>query len=593
MRHSGCYWFPESKGDYQKWYNSYSSYIAKNKNKINKKLKEFEYQPLISVILLLDEREEFWDNSIRSIQEQLYNNWQLCIACREELIDKLRGYVPLSSKIKILPYGKNDKKGSIVDIVLQMVEGEYTLFLQEGDRLSSISFFLYLQALNQKEKYGVIYGDEDRVNEKEEHFDPFFKPRFSPELLTSVDYISRGALFKTECIRAVGGFNKDLIHSFVFDLIWKIFIAEEKIYHIPHILYHVLSLSQESARKALDSIVESCQVLETHLKGKVLPIKVDKERIFHRVFYEIKEPFPKISIIIPTKDKVDLLRTCISSIQAKTSYPNYEIIVVDNQSTELETLNYLSSLKETLKNIKILTYDKKYNYSAINNYAVEAAEGSIICCLNNDTEVINANWLQEMLAILLKPGVGAVGAKLYYPTGYIQHAGVHGLFNPFLSEDNNIFHGYAHEVGDYKGYLHALYSVQNLGSVTAACVLIKKSLFLEVDGFDEENAPIQYSDIDLCFKLREKGYRIAWTPYAELYHYESASTSRKTNVTSNLKTRKYMATKWKEYFSNDIYVNPNLSFYYKRYPVLHKFQILQKIIKVNIFKIIFYAVCAR
>lgn len=542
MRHNPlAYYRLDDNAGYRKWLKAHKKKASPIVNG--------PYKPLISLLLVATEDKAA--DTIQSIIAQTYGNWQLCVAARDGMESK-------DIRISIANCeGKGH--GYILNDLLSMTKGEYVMIIREGDKLDPAALSFYIEALNKNKGYKVIYPDEDRIDQDGKHLDPFFKPNFSPNLLYSLDYISRGAMFKHGLI---DGFDASLPSGHAYDLLLRIAqrLLMDEVHHIPHVLYHCLKISDGSINDALIS----CQITEKHLGAEAHSFDIDGERIFHKISCERLNSHPKISIIIPTKDKLNLLKPCIDSIKSKTSYPDYEIIVIDNQSSEPDALAYLKGLNR--KNIKVLSYDKPYNYSAINNYAVKFAKGEVICFLNNDVEIISTNWLEEMMLWLQRPGVGIVGAKLYFPgTNNIQHAGMHCATNPYTKKDY-ITHGYIHQPRTTTGYLNNLYLAHEVSSVTGACLLMHKELFIAVGEFDAENTPTSYSDVDLCFRVRKKGYNVMWTPYAELTHHESAS--RGLDIERSKAGYDYMTSKWPEYFKNDVAINANLTVYYGGYLTL-------------------------
>jgi len=342
--------------------------------------------------------------------------------------------------------------------------------------------------------------------------------------------------------------------------------AEEKnILHIPWVLYHwrmwerSTALSPETKEYTEKA---SIKVLEDYLKAKgVEGAKVKRGKLpnTYRVIYPIPDPPPKVSIIIPTKDKINLLKNCVMSIlkkTEKTDYPNYEILIIDNASTEEETFKFYDYLKKDFNNIRILEYNKPFNFSAICNFGVKNAKGELVLLLNNDTEVINREWLTEMVMHAIRPEIGCVGAKLYYPDGTIQHAGV------ILGLGGVAGHSHKHFPKDHPGYMKRLMIVQNVSAVTGACLMVKKDIYEEVGGMDEENLKVAFNDVDFCLKVREAGYRNLWTPYAELYHHESKSRGYEDTPEKIERFRReieYMKKKWGKKLLKDPYYNPNLT----------------------------------
>lgn len=551
MRYNPFAYYRLDNAGYQKWWNKHKDDAPD--------ISALAYRPLISVLLIATEKES---GSITSIIKQTYDNWQLCIAITKEThLDDPR--------INFITVQKKASQGEVLNKLLAESKGEHLIILKDSHELNPSALSFYASALNERKDYKLVYSDEDRIDQHGHHIDPFFKPKFSPALLYSLDYISRGGLFNAAAVKAVGGFDASLKSGHVYDLALKLIqhTHDAEICHIPYIMHHCLvqnTSNTEQLETHANEAKISSHIVERYLGTKVSVINTDGDRIFHKVHPGKIKNHPKISIIIPTKDKVDLLKACIVSLINKTSYPNYEIIVVDNQSADQDALSYLDSLKGI--GIMTLRYNKPYNYSAINNYAARFAKGEVLCFLNNDIEIINSDWLEEMMLWLLKPDVGIVGAKLYFPiTGNIQHAGMHCVTNPYTG-DNYITHRYIHQPGSSKGYLNSLCLAHEVSSITGACMLMKKNMFIKVGKFDAKNTPTSYSDVDLCFRVRDEGYKVIWTPYAEAYHHESAS--RGLDIERGKAGYDYMIRRWLKYMKNDVSVNPNISLYYNKCEVL-------------------------
>jgi len=276
----------------------------------------------------------------------------------------------------------------------------------------------------------------------------------------------------------------------------------------------------------------------------------------YRVRYQLPQKLPMVSILIPTRDASHLIRQCVKSILSKTSYPNYEIVIVDNQSIEREALEFLSSLKVETR-VRVLRYELHFNFAAINNFAAKHARGDVLCLLNNDTEVITPDWLEEMLGQLVQEKVAVVGAKLLYPDGSVQHGGdlvgVGGVGN----------HAHSFLGREEPGYCNRAVVAQDLSAVTAACLVTWRHLYQELGGLDEKNLPVAFNDVDYCLRTREAGYRVVWTPHAELYHHESVSRGKDLTPEKKRRARRevtYMRKRWKHVLGNDPYYNPNLSY---------------------------------
>ena len=450
-------------------------------------------------------------------------------------------------------------KGVIINRLLEKITTKYFMIIKEGDELDPNALGLFSIALNKNTS--LIYCDEDSVSHNKGHHDPFLKPNYSPNLLYSVDYISYGSVFLTSMVKAIGGVDESLQANYLYDLTLKLRDRLDcGVVHLPYVLYHHRSLDDEN------SATEFCKIAAHYSAAKVEKMKIENGRLYNKVAASKLNASPKISIIIPVKDKIALLKSCIKSIK-KSSYNNYEIIVIDNSSQELASKSYFKQLKA--EGIAVFPYNKPYNNSAINNFAANKAKGEALCFLNNDTEVLSKQWLEEMLFWLENPGVGMVGAKLYYPAdNRLQHGGMHCVRNPY-NKGFYITHGYLNVPKNEAGYLNEMLIPHEVSSVTGACIMMTKALFLKIGGFDEKNTPTTYSDVDLCFKVREQGYSVMWTPHAELIHIESASEGI-VQKRLDSKAHDYITKRWQHYFACDVHLNANLSFLYGRYPVLTK-----------------------
>ena len=554
--------------DYQRW-------IQKNENHdidaIKKEIEEFAYKPKISIITPVYNVDPKWlDKCIESVKNQFYENWELCLhddaSTKKGTIDCLKKWGKADKRIKISFGKENQHISGASNEALKLATGEFIALLDNDDELSPNALYENVKVLNNHPEANLIYSDEDKLEMDGTRSDPFFKPNWSLDLFLSMNYICHLGVYRKKIIDEIGGFRKSYEGSQDYDLILR-FIEKtkpERIFHIPKVLYHWRKIpgstadkfdyknyANDAAKKALAEYLE-----RNNIKGKVLDGVAPG-------LYRIKREIignPKVSIIIPFKDQAEILERCVDSIIRKTIYKNYEIILVNNQSEEKNTFEYLDKIK-TRKNIKILNYDKPFNFSAINNFAVKNA-GEFILFLNNDMEVISDSWLCNMLEHIQRKEVGAVGAKLFYPNNTIQHAGVvMGL--------GIAGHPFKHLPSDTPGNFGLVASIRNYCAVTGACLLTKKELFEKIGGFDEKNLPVAYNDVDLCLRIVENGDSVVYTPYAELYHYESLSRGSDNEDELKFKNpekyarviseRKYMDERWKKYIDNDPYYSPNLT----------------------------------
>lgn len=412
----------------------------------------------------------------------------------------------------------------------------------------------------EQQQASVVYWDHDQFNEQDERLYPHFKPDWSPELFLASDYIGpcfavKGALLQRVFKRWQQ--QQDHYQQFLLLLCEQPQLA---ITHIPVILqHHTPEIAQLSANSELESERQTALNQWLQSSGDVIPNYQTAVEFGVRkaVFPLTPAPTdtPQVSIIIPTRDALDITRNCVRSVLEKTTQVSYEILIVDNQSEQPQTLQWFTDIQQHA-NVRVIEYDAPFNYSAINNHAVHHARGALLCFLNNDTEVINSDWLSELVQQAQRPAIGCVGAKLYYPDNTIQHAGV------ILGLWGLAGHGHKNFTRNAPGYCNRLAALQNYSAVTAACLVVKKALFEQVGGFNETDLTVAFNDVDLCLKIKAAGYRNVWTPYAELYHYESKTRGKEDSPEKKARERgeiNYMQTNWQHWLTRDPAYNPNLT----------------------------------
>lgn len=414
--------------------------------------------------------------------------------------------------------------------------GEHDQLLTESPQLIAKIFYTHPQVL-------LVYTDHDELNASGVRINPCFKPDWNPDLFYSINYLGSSVF-----VRRAWYLSLNLPVGFELDaFLWRVLsnLQPQQIFHIPSICYHHLKPSL--TKEILDLSIEP-------LAGVKVQAGLIKQS--RRLLFPLPKDLPQVSLIIPTKDQLALLKACIQSILEKTQYPNYEILIINNNSQEPEILLWLENIQKQEIKVKVLAYNQEFNYSAINNFAVKQAQGDIIGLINNDIEVINPEWLTEMVSQACRADIGCVGAKLYYPDGRIQHAGV------ILGSGGGSGHAHRYYPCDADGYQGRLKLVQNFTAVTGACLIVSKQLYEAVGGLNEKDLPIAWSDIDLCLKIRQLGYRNLWTPYAELYHHESVSRGRdktKQQRRRYLAEKAYMYRTWPALMYQDPCYNPNLT----------------------------------
>lgn len=516
----------------------------------------FEYRPKISIITpVLNTREEWLRSSIESVLHQIYDNWELCIADdgsdQPHIRETLNCYQQKDARIKVKYLNMNKGVSGASNEALAMASGEFIGFLDHDDQLLSNALYEVVLMLNRNARADFVYSDEILISKRGKPVFAYFRPDFSLDYMLSHCYIVHFVVIRASILKKIGGFRAEFKVSQDYDLFLRVLSQTRNVLHIPKILYkwrqyesstgHLLKERvMESSRRALQDFAD-----REGIKGVVWGTKNFN---FFRLKRDILDR-PKISIIIPTKDRIDLLRRCIESIQNRSSYDNYEIIIVDNMSQEEETAAYLDGLG---KSYRIIKFNERFNYSKLNNYAAEFARGEHLLFLNNDIEVLNSDWLEAMLEQSQRDEIGCVGAKLLYPDRKIQHVGV------VVGWGGRAEHIYKWLHSNDIGYMGHFVSIRNYSAVTAACMMLRKSIFNEVGGFDER-FEIGFGDVDLCLRVRELGYENLFTPYAELLHYESATRGRSFSFDPHPNDTKRFIERWQEYIKGgDPYYNPNL-----------------------------------
>jgi GT2 family glycosyltransferase/2-polyprenyl-3-methyl-5-hydroxy-6-metoxy-1,4-benzoquinol methylase len=519
---------------------------------VEKEIASFAYRPTISVITPVFNPEIGWlRKCLDSVLAQSYGDWQLCL-CDDASTDPavlvvLREYARRDPRVRLHSSTKNQGISLASNEALALADGEYVALLDHDDELSPHALYWAVKLLQEHRDADIIYSDEDKLELDGRRSDPFFKPEWSPEYLQSCMYTGHLTFYRRSLVESIGGFRAGFEGSQDYDLMLRASRETTAIYHIPKILYHWRKAEGSAAarwdakpyaytaakRVLADYAARKCEraeVVEGACKGQ------------YRIRYPVKED-EKVSVIIPTRDKVRILKVCVDSIALKTTHKNYEIIIVDNNSKEAGTLRYFESIPH-----RVLRFEGEFNFSAINNFAARQASGKYLLFLNNDTEVITPEWMTAMLEWAQQPEIGAVGAKLIYPNQTIQHVGV------VLGFGGVAGHALAGQPKDTERYFSASQMTRNWSAVTAACMMMRREVFEAVGGFDEE-LKVAFNDVDLCLRIRQLGLRNLVTPYAQLYHHESASRGFSLDPVEV----GFMKSRWGALLSNDPFYNPNLT----------------------------------
>ena len=560
--------FSQPALDYEEWIETIEVPSLPAQHDVAGILDMMQKHPVISVVMpVYNPAEKYLRACIDSVLTQSYPNWELCIAddksSKEHVQRVLREYEKEDPRIKIVYRQQNGHISAASNSALEIASGEFIALLDHDDELPEHALLFMAQHIDDKPNARILYSDEDKINSKGERFDPHFKSDWNPDLFFSQNYVSHLGVYHHELLKKIGGFRLGVEGSQDQDLLLRCLphVEADQILHIPRVLYHWRTVEGSTALASGEKSYTTdagIKALRDYFANQNPEVLIEEGLVpnTYRVRYPVPEPAPLVSLLIPTRDRRILTETAVRSILDKSTYTNFEIIILDNGSIEPDTLEFFSQIQHEDHRVKVLAYDFPFNYSAINNFGVRHAKGSIIGLVNNDIEVINPEWLTEMVSQCLRPEIGCVGAKLYYPDDTLQHGGV------ILSLGGVAGHSHKYFPRTHPGYFHRLSLVQTLSAVTAACLLIRKEVFELVLGLDEENLKVAFNDVDFCLKVREAGYRNLWTPYAELYHYESISRGTEDSPEKIARFNsevKFMKSKWGKHLEVDPYYSENLT----------------------------------
>lgn len=527
----------------------------------------FAYMPKFSIVIpVYRTPEKFLREMIDSIVEQTYGNWELCIADGSpagQSVEKiLKKYAAKDSRIRYQVLGENRGIAGNTNAAMEMADGDYIVLADHDDRMTPNALYECVKAINSAPETDVLYSDEDKLDmDGGALFDPHFKPDFNPDLLTSVNYICHLFVVKTSLVAKAGGFREEYDGAQDYDFIFRCTEQAEKICHIPKVLYHWRCHQDSTAsnpESKLYAFEAGSRAIMAHYERMGIPaLKVEKGvdyGIYHTTF-RIPD-MPLVSVIIPNKDHTVDLDNCIRPILTRGTYKNLEFVVVENNSTDPETFAYYEKIQKEFPCVRVVKWEREFNYSAINNFGVTFAKGEYLLFMNNDIEIIAENFVEEMLGFCQRDDVGIVGARLLYEDDTIQHAGVVVGFGGIAG---HTFIG-LHKAEN--SYFHRAMCAQDYSAVTAACMMSKKSVFEQAGGFSEELA-VAFNDIDYCMKVRALNKLVVYAPYAVLHHYESKSRGLEDTPEKIARFNREIAVfakKWPDILKNgDPYYNPNLT----------------------------------
>ena len=550
--------------DYGEWYEL----TKPSEEELERQRAEvFDYSPRLSIVIpAYKTPERYLKEMLQSIEAQTYKNWEVCVADgspRGESSERLlRRFAERDQRFKYVILGENKGIAGNTNAAMEMASGDFIVLADHDDTLPPHALYECVKAINKDPEYDVIYSDEDKLDmDGKALFDPHFKPDFNPDLLTSVNYICHLFVVNRELVEAVGGFRQEFDGAQDYDFIFRCTEAARKICHIPKVLYHWRCHQNSTAsnpESKMYAFEAGARAIRAHFERLGIGVESIEKGVDYGIYHTrfVLKGQPLVSVVIPNKDHTQDLDTCIRSLIEKGTYPNLEFIVVENNSTDPETFAYYDRIQKQFPNIRVVRWEKGFNFSAINNFGVQFARGEYLLFLNNDTEIIEPDVIQEMLGYCQREDVGIVGARLLYQDDTIQHAGVVVGFGGIAG---HTFIG-LHKAEN--SYFHRAMCAQDYSAVTAACLMTKRALFDQVGGFTEELA-VAFNDIDFCMKIRSLGKLVVYNPYALLYHYESKSRGLEDTPEKVARFNREIAIfarRWPDILKNgDPYYNPNLT----------------------------------
>ena len=558
-------WKRKEDIQYQTWFDQHGILSPIDRIKIRQHIDRFPFEPMISILIPIDGI----DNqgvvfTIASLQKQIYPHWELIILTTGNgsgVKQALKPYLDYDRRISIHEVASKNQFPDNLNNSLEEINGEFVSLIQPGDLLSDEALYQVAHQICLNPGINLLYGDEDNIDLNGHHSDPFFKPDWNPELLLVQNYLGNPCFFRKTLVQDISGFRTELPgeQDWDFNLRFVEQIPPQTIHHIPRLLCHVHEADVEKGGNLKSE--RELQTIRTQVLNEALQRRRIKAKTFfndsqqtYRIKYEMLEE-PSVSLIILTRDGLEVLKKCISSILERTRYQNFELIIVDNGSCKEETKNYFKSLAGNSR-VRIIKDDAPFNYSALNNRAVLNTKGKILGFVNNDIEVRSGDWMSEMVSHAGRKEIGAIGARLMYPDGKLQHGGV---ISGIRGVAGHACHGFT---PDRSGRNYRYHLSQNISIVTAACMFIRREVFEEVRGFNEKDLAVAFNDVDFCLRVRQAGYLNLYTPHVDIIHHESYSRGEEDTPEKQERFRKeieYIQSQWGDILQNDPYYNPNLT----------------------------------
>lgn len=554
--------------DYALWLQHQTIRDRKAAAKLTTDVAQLARPPVFSFVLDIgDATPGTWTDTVDSVRAQQYRHWQLLLISDKPVpVGLVEAHAGARDRVHLIQRYPEQGKEGILDIAVRLATGDFVCLVKPGDRWHADALMHLALFLDRHPDAVAVYGDEDRLDASGQRNAPAFKPDWNPDLLLSCNYVGSAVMFRRDGLVDGGAIGNDAAGAEAYGLLLRL-LAQDGGVHIHHLARVVCSTPpmrlMASASPSdgpedapcVGAQYSELRVLRAHLRGSGVHAYMDPATSAFRLHYPLPSLAPLVSMIVPTRDRLDILRQCITSITMLTDYPHWELLVIDNGSSEPETLRYLGDLAVQSR-IRVLRQDGPFNYSALNNQAVRHARGEVLALLNNDLEVIDAGWLREMVSHALRPRVGAVGAKLLYPDRTVQHAGV------VIGIGGVAAHVHKFLLEDDPGYCGRASVVQNMSAVTGACLVVQTRLYRAVGGLDEQHLAVAFNDIDFCLKLRDAGYRNVYTPHARLIHHESLSRGRDDTPAKRAVFQRefaHMRAVWGAKLQHDPAYNPNLT----------------------------------
>lgn len=582
-RREGCHPVPptaprtEPERDYDRWVREYDTLTDDDRTAIRAHIGRLGRLPLISVVMpAYETSERLLREAVASVQAQLYPNWELCVADDASpsgtVAQVLREVAASDPRIKWIRRDVNGHISAATNSALALAKGEFVALMDHDDLIPEQALYEVAVELDARPDADLVFSDQDLLNAEGKRYTPYFKTGWNPDLMLGHNAVSHFGVYRRALVERVGGMRVGFEGSQDYDLALRIAAASDpaRIRHIPAVLYHwrIMDEPASFSQTRLDRCVDAARrAIRDHLRAlggaaaaaEVLPAPALPS--WSRVRWPLPDPAPRVSLIVPTRDRAEMLARCVAGLLHRTDYPDLELLIADNGSVEPETFAFFDRLRRDSR-VRVLPMPGPFNYSALNNAAVREATGQVLVLVNNDIDVIEGGWLREMVSQALRPEVGAVGAKLLYADGTVQHGGVLLGMGSFDGGPGVAGHAGVRTAREEVGYFGSMALARNFGAVTAACMALRREVFDQIGGFDETNLPVSFNDVDLCLRIGERGLRMVWTPFAELYHLESVSRGSDASPENKERAAQeccYMRARWGEVLDADPFFNPNFA----------------------------------